>query len=103
MDLRLILCIGMGAFVTYIGVVMLITQFQRKPYIPPPKPNFTSRSTTVVDPKTGEKTVYREITVSTKFAPAPATPPPATPHLETIPEPDSGVTPNVQPPTSNTQ
>ncbi len=85
MDLRLILCIGMGAFVTYIGVVMLITQFQRKPYIPPPKPNFSARATTVVDPKTGEKTIYREITVSTKFAPAPATPPPVSPKLE-VPE-----------------
>ncbi len=82
MDFRLILCIAMGAFVTYIGVVMLITQFQRKPYVPPPKPNFTSRSTTVIDPNTGEKTIYREITVSTKFAPTPATPPPELPKLE---------------------
>lgn len=82
MDIRLIFCIGMGAFVTYIGVVMLITQFQRKPYAPPPKPNFSSRSTTYVDPQTGEKTTVREITVSTKFAPVPTTPSPATPKLE---------------------
>jgi len=34
-------------------------------------------------PETGEKTIYREITVSTKFAPAPSTPPPEKPRLET--------------------
>ena len=100
MDLRLILCIGMGAFVTYIGVVMLVTQFQRKPYVPPPKPNFISRSTTVVDPKTGEKTIYREITVSTKFAPTPATPPPVQPQLEKTPEPDSTATSQLPVPTA---
>lgn len=96
MDFRLILCIGMGAFVTYIGVVMLITQFQRKPYVPPPKPNFISRSTMVVDPQTGEKTIYREITVSTKFAPAAATPPPMSPHLEAVPAPDGTGIPKAQ-------
>lgn len=103
MDFRLILCVGMGAFVTYIGVVMLITQFQRKPYIPPPKPNFTSRATAVVDPATGEKTIYREITVSTKFAPAPATPPPVPPHLEAVPEPVGAVISGAQPPAPNAQ
>ena len=96
MDFRLILCIAMGTFVTYIGVVMLITQFQRKPYVPPPKPNFFTHATTVVDPKTGEKTIYREITVSTKFAPAPTTPPPVPPRLEAVPEPDSAATSNTQ-------
>ncbi|EDY19780.1 hypothetical protein CfE428DRAFT_2956 [Chthoniobacter flavus Ellin428] len=99
MDIRLIFCIGMGAFVTYIGVVMLITQFQRKPYIPPPKPNFTSRATTVIDPKTGEKTTYREITVSTKFTSTEATPPPSQPHLEAV----EGQTSNVKRPTPNIQ
>lgn len=103
MDFRLILCIAMGTFVTYIGVVMLITQFQRKPYIPPPKPNFSARATTVVDPKTGEKTTYREITVSTKFAPAPATPPPALPRLETVPEPTSTATTQLPIPTPTGQ
>jgi hypothetical protein len=82
MNFRLLMCIAMGVFVTYIGVVMLVAQFRRKPYTPPPKPNFTSKSAVVVDPQTGEKTIYREITVSTKFAPTPATPPPATPQLE---------------------
>ena len=90
MDIRLIFCIAMGAFVTYVGVIMLITQFQRKPYVPPPKPNFSSRSTTYVDPQTGEKTTVREITVSTKFAPTPATPAATQPHLEPVEEKTSG-------------
>jgi len=80
MDLRLLFCIAMGVFVAHLGVVMIVEQLHPKPHIaPPPKPNFSARSTTVVDPKTGEKTIYREITVSTKFAPLAATPPPDLP------------------------
>jgi len=60
MNFRLLLCIAMGVFVTYIGVVMLIAQFRRQPYVPPPKPNFTARSTMVVDPKTGERKFLSE-------------------------------------------
>jgi hypothetical protein len=83
MDLRLLLCIAMGVFVAHLGVFMIIEQLHPKPHMPPkPKPNFSARSTVVVDPKTGEKTIYREITVSTKFAPAPTTPPPAPPPVE---------------------
>jgi hypothetical protein len=104
MDFRLILCIAMGVFVAHLGVFMLIEQLHPKPLPPPPpKPNFSAKATTVVDPTTGEKTTYREITVSTKFAPAPATPPPAAPRLETTAAPDGAVTSNVQHPTSNTQ
>ena len=70
----------MGVLVAHLGVFMIIEQFHPKPRIaPPPKPNFSAKSTVVVDPKTGEKTIYREITVSTKFAPAPSTPPPEPP------------------------
>jgi hypothetical protein len=70
----------MGVFTAHIGVFMLITQFKPKPQLtPPPKPNFSSKATVVMDAETGEKTVYREITVSTKFAPAPSTPPPEKP------------------------
>ena len=73
MNLRLIFCVGMGVFTTYMGLLMLVWHFQAKPkYELPPKPNFTARSQEVVDPKTGEKTIYREITVTTKLAePAP--------------------------------
>jgi hypothetical protein len=88
MNFRLLLCIAMGVFVAHIGVVMLIAQFRPKPhYTLPPKPNFTSTATVVVDSKTGEKTTYREITVSTKFAPSPSTPPPVSPQIETATAP----------------
>jgi len=84
MQFRLLFCIAMGVFVAHLGVFMIIAHFRPQPHsAPPPRPNFSSRSTTVVDPKTGEKTIYREITVSTKFAPPPPTPPPAKPQLDT--------------------
>ncbi len=82
MNFRLVICVAMGVFTTYLGIVMLIASLRRTPEIAlPPKPNFSARATTVTDPETGEKTTYREITVTTKFAPAPATPPPETPRL----------------------
>lgn len=80
MNVRLLFCIVMGVFTAHIGVFMLIAQFKPKPKLTaPPKPNFSARSTVVLDAGTGEKSVYREITVSTKFAPAPSTPPPEKP------------------------
>jgi hypothetical protein len=88
MNIRLLLCIAMGVFTAHLGVVMLIAQLRPKPHLaPPPKPNFTSRSTVVLDPQTGEKTIYREITVSTKFAPATATPPPEKLQLDPVAAP----------------
>ncbi len=85
MNLRLLLCIAMGVFVAHLGVFMLIQQYKPKPKLtPPPPPNFTVRETKTIDAQTGEKVIYREITVSTKFAPKPGTPPPEKP---TLPEP----------------
>jgi hypothetical protein len=82
MNFRLLCCIAMGVFTTHLGVIMLIAQFRPKPHlVAPPKPNFTSKSTVVVDRATGEKTIYREITVSTKFVPTPATPAPVPPQI----------------------
>ncbi len=76
MNLRLLFCIAMGMFTTALGVVMLVSNLRREPPgAPPPKPNFSARATTVMDPETGEKTTYREITVSTILAPGPVTPP----------------------------
>jgi len=83
MNFRLLLCIAMGVFVAHLGVFMLIEHFHEKPYVPPPKPNFSAKARVVVDPQTGEKTTYREITVSTRFAPAPATPRPAPTQIDT--------------------
>jgi hypothetical protein len=83
MDFRLVLCIAMGVFVAHLGVFMIIEQLHPKPSPPPPpKPNFSAKATTYVDAKTGEKTIYREITVSTKFVPTPAPPPPEPPHIQ---------------------
>lgn len=77
MNLRLLFCIAMGLFTTALGLFMLVSNLRREPpAAPPPKPNFSARATTVIDPETGEQTTYREITVSTKLAPGPATPPP---------------------------
>ena len=83
MNLRVLFCIAMGVFVTHMGVAMLLMHLHPQPHTAPPKPNFTAKTSIVIDPKTGEKTTYREITVSTKFAPEPSTPPPATPQIET--------------------
>ena len=77
MNFRLLMCIGLGLFTTYLGIVMLVGSMRQRPrFTPPPKPNFSARETTVVDAATGEKTVYREITVTTKLASGPVTPPP---------------------------
>ena len=82
MNFRLVLCIALGVFTTYIGVVMLMRQLRPAPHAPlPPRPNFSAKATTVTDAETGEKITYREITVTTKFAPGSATPPPEKPRL----------------------
>ncbi len=87
MNLRLLLCIAMGVFVAHIGVFMLISQIRPKPkFVPPPPPNFSARERVVVDAETGEKTIYREITISTKLAnpeiPLPASQPAGAPGEE---------------------
>lgn len=79
MNFRLLLCIVMGVFVAHIGVFMLISQLRPKPKIvAPPPPNFSAQERVVVDAETGEKTVYREITVSTQFDLEPGPRPPET-------------------------
>ncbi|MGB8167973.1 MAG: hypothetical protein WCF18_10815 [Chthoniobacteraceae bacterium] len=74
---RLLLCVGMGVFVAHLGVFMILDHLKPKPPRPPEN-TFKVRSQLVVDHDSGEKTVYREITVSTRLgAPAPkATPAP---------------------------
>jgi hypothetical protein len=79
-NFRLLLCIAMGVFVAHIGLFMLLRELRPKlKPLPPLKSNFSAKATVVVNTETGEKTVYREITVSTKFADAPSTPAPARP------------------------
>jgi hypothetical protein len=77
-NVRLFFCIAMGVFTTLLGMVMLFAQLTAKPRPPlPPDPNFSLRQAAFTDPKTGEKMVYQEITVSTKFSnpPPPLAPP----------------------------
>lgn len=76
MNGRLFLCVAMGVFVAHLGAFMLLSHLMPQPHPPPPKETFKVRSQLVVDRDTGEKTVYREITVSTRLlaTPAPATP-----------------------------
>ena len=70
MNFRLLLCIIMGVFTAHIGLFMLLEQLEPKPkFTLPAKPTFTSRAATVVDRETGEKTTYRELTISTKLMP----------------------------------
>ncbi|MES2570372.1 MAG: hypothetical protein V4710_10015 [Verrucomicrobiota bacterium] len=69
MNLRLLACIGMGVFTTYMGLVMLLGHFRTPPRgVLPPKPNFSARAQQTVDTVTGEKITVREFTVSTKLA-----------------------------------
>ena len=76
MNFRLLLCIGMGVFVAHLGVFMVLSHLRPQPRMKLPAQNFKVRSQVVVDHDTGEKTVYREITVSTRLAtPAPTSMP----------------------------
>lgn len=84
MNFRLVLCIAMGVFVVHLGVFMILTHLRAQPRAKRPAQNFKVRSQLVIDRETGEKTVYREITVSTRLAtPAPVpTPTPAVLEVE---------------------
>ena len=69
MNFRLILCVLAGMATTLGSLIMLLGHFRRPAALPPPpKPNFRVVSEEAVDEATGEKLVYREITVSTKLA-----------------------------------
>ncbi len=83
MNLKLFGCIAMGVFVAHLGVFMILSHLRPAPP-KPPEPNFKVRSQTVVDTDTGEQTVYREITVSTRLAtPPPVKAPEVPPELTT--------------------
>ncbi len=72
MNLRLLGCIVLGVFTAHLGFFMLLVHLRPQMKLAPPrKPNFTAVSQTSVNPQTGEKTIYREITVSTKLADLP--------------------------------
>lgn len=72
MKFRKILIIISVVLVVHAGIFFVITHVPALPkarYIPPP--NFGTHTETYEDPKTGEKTIYREFRVSTKLAPRP--------------------------------
>jgi hypothetical protein len=77
-NFRILCCIVLGVFTAHLGLFMFLMHLRPQVKVTPsPKPNFTSVSQTFVDHATGEKTTYREITVSTTFAELPAAEPPA--------------------------
>ena len=83
MNFRLFMCLALGVFTTFLGIVMLVGNLRRPARVtPPPKPNFSAKATTVVNAETGERTIYREITITTKLAPGPANPLPEKPRGE---------------------
>jgi hypothetical protein len=73
MNLRLLFCVGMGLFTTYLGLVMLWTRFEPTPKSAPPlKRNFSAHAELSVDALTGEKELHREITVTTQLVGEPS-------------------------------
>jgi hypothetical protein len=75
---RTILWIVASAIVLHLGLFLIFARMPALPkvkYIPPP--NFGYKEETYDDPKTGERTIYREIRVSTKLADPEKLPPPA--------------------------
>ena len=69
MKKRTIVYIVLGAIVLHIGLFLIFGQMRALPktrYVPPP--NFGYREEYYVDPRTGERTTWREIRVSTKLS-----------------------------------
>ena len=70
MSRRAIAWIVLGAVAVHLAVFSIVSGWRARPpakYVPPP--NFGYKTTTYIDPATGEKTIEREIRVSTKLAP----------------------------------
>lgn len=73
MKRRTIFLIGGGVLAAHVAFFWWIASAKVLPptvYIPPP--NFMERSAEMTDAKTGEKTIYREFTVSTRLSEASA-------------------------------
>lgn len=69
MKKRTLYTIILGAIVLHVAVFLVVGPMSALPktrYIPPP--NFGYREEIYVDKATGERTIYREIRVSTKLA-----------------------------------
>ena len=78
MKKRTIVYIVLGAIVLHLGLFLIFGQMRALPktrYVPPP--NFGYREEYYDDPKTGIRTTWREIRVSTKLSGAEKVEPPA--------------------------
>ncbi len=74
MNIRIVICIAMGVLVAHIAVLMIVFRLRfdaLPPPAPTPEPNFSVAEKMVVDPETGQKTIYRDIHVSTQLADPP--------------------------------
>ncbi len=71
MNAKLIGCILMGVFVAHVAVIMMMMRYRAMLQPPPPPTPVPLRvaEEIVVDPVTGEKTVNREYTVTTRLRP----------------------------------
>ncbi len=70
MSKRAIAWIIMGAIAAHLAAFSVVSKWKARPsarYVPPA--NFGYHTITYIDPATGEKTIEREIRVSTKLAP----------------------------------
>ena len=70
MSRRKIAWIVLGVVAAHLAVFAIVGRMRalpQAPHIPPP--NFGYKQTTYIDPATGEKTIEREIRVTTKLAP----------------------------------
>ena len=70
MSRRAIAWLVLAVVAAHLGAFAVVSRMRTLPksrHIPPP--NFGTKTTTWIDPATGEKTVEREIRVTTKLAP----------------------------------
>jgi hypothetical protein len=68
---RAIAWIVLGVIAAHLAAFSVVGRMKARPYAPYiPPANFGYKTTTYIDPVTGEKTIEREIRVTTKLAPA---------------------------------
>ena len=70
MNVRLLFCIAMGVFMAHLAAFMVYFTVRSRLFPPPPppqKPTFKYAEEVVTNPKTGDRLVNREITVTTSL------------------------------------
>jgi hypothetical protein len=69
-NVRLLLCIAMGVFMAHLAAFMVYFTVRSRQLPPPPvpqKPNFKYTEEVVTNPRSGDRFVNREITVTTSL------------------------------------